>query len=278
MKIYERSFRPPQGQSSADFFLHIQNFIFDLASKNIRENVEDYIKKSILDKVKDIKNMKLNELTNPNSKEKNNLHDFMIYNVEEEEISKKQDIYFIEKDGKEDKIMNDVEDFNTINNKYDSLLNFKAKYPLLDPKEVLSIENSDIIKTYMGSFKLDTEEFKLIENPYDAKALDEKIENSNIEYGDDLLNNFPHDSNFVRYLIVTHSGVIREIINIVSRINGLSYSSSKSYASNCSITILRIYCSHCKGKCLSKSENCDVKFELKLADYNDYLEKVVNLQ
>jgi broad specificity phosphatase PhoE len=83
-----------------------------------------------------------------------------------------------------------------------------------------------------------------------------------------LYNGYKAETDFARLLVVTHGGVIMELNNIIYRFKGID-KMAKNEAHNTGLTIIRIYCGVCGGKCKNE-QNCKLEFDYILTNDNKH--------
>ena len=271
--INKRITQPIEDKLLISFFLLIQNFFFDLMSSHINENFEDFIKIKIIDKVNRLKQFKIQEILDPNLekdlklKNKKN-SEYMMFAFNQELEEKETEDYFIKDVDEKEENFKKIEKINKV---FDNVIQCKNKYILLEPKELFILDN-DKIHNYYESFKFDSKHL-LFDKPYVVEKLDEMLNSQNIEFDNNIFNGFDETSETNRIMIMTHNSVIIELLNVINRCKGLSSLTSNNNVNNCSISVLKIYCSDCNGKCIkSNNENCNIEFDLILLNDSKHLE------
>lgn len=107
----------------------------------------------------------------------------------------------------------------------------------------------------------------------DRSSIEALLENEEIEFEDDLYKGIKYNEEEVleRVLVISHSGFILEVLNVINKIKGLS-PLEIDIINNCSITILRIFCSICNGRCIGNGDGCEVEYNLIMINNNSHLE------
>lgn len=244
--------------------------MFDLIIKEVRSDYEIWVKNYIFDQFQKLFDLKIRLIENPDhdlqSEEKLMINTLTCFDVTDKSVA---DDYFIEdkcEESKSDKIAK-------VNAIYDNILKFKQKHLLLMPDEELPQDKEEEIIQHMNSVKLDISKSELVDSPFNPTELDEMLEKESIVFDTSIIPENNEKVDYKRILMVTHSGFIMELINVVTRIKGLVILNKKSWVQNCSITILRIYCSNCNGVCLKQEQgNCKIEYDFVCYDNSDHLQ------
>lgn len=137
-----------------------------------------------------------------------------------------------------------------INEHYMHLKEIREKHILLDPIDILTPDQEELMNELNKNI--------IVEKP----VLINSIQNSTSNYSEvikqfddfkfniegDVYSGFRKDSEFKKILIVSHASNISKMIEIIMKCKGLLVY-EKSMINNCSLTVVRIYCSNCGGVC-----------------------------
>jgi hypothetical protein len=268
--------------SSVDFFLVIKDFLFELISIEIKSDYENWLRNWIISKLLKIKEMKIQEILNPTIDE--STKDFH-YKTTTKKTSEYMLSCFPEIDNEDDDYFDNKTELNEeekqsivqrLSIKMDKIIECRRKYLLIDPIELLSHDDEERIKKSLSNVQIERTNLEIIDNPFDKKKLDSMLELQNIKFNDDIYTGYTEhekQSVFSKHLIMTHSGVICELLNVICRCKGCSSLSGKDWVHNCSITIIRIYCYNCGGKCVKENdEKCRVEFDIVVLDEVSHLQ------
>lgn len=171
---------------------------------------------------------------------------------------------------------------NSLSKRFSILKQIRENHILLDPIEILSENEKEKLENYFNNqFAIDfpspiqTFEYKDSNNSqisnqnehynFDKKDIFVSINNM-FSFNKQIYTGYSNIPEFKRMLIVSHSGFILELFNVINKIKGLNYTTDKTHINNCSLTIIRVYCSKCNGICLSSCKECDMEFSYVLID------------
>lgn len=173
-----------------------------------------------------------------------------------------------------------------ITKRFEILKKTREIYTLVDPNELLTPKEEAIIKDYFeNKFNLDftkpldsfkftkgetTGEYDLDEYKFNKTDI-ESFVNTNFSFDKNVYLGYNEKTNFKRILIVSHSGTIMELFNVISRCKGLNILSDITHTTNTGLSIIKIYCPECDGVCTNKSDKCSVEFDYVLTDDANHL-------
>lgn len=244
--------------------------MFELVTKEVKVDFDQYIKNFIFKHFTKVKNFKISLIENPDQDNKKNVRisNEMLSCFDELDKEKVEENYFLEDDEKSKK-----DRIEQINKLFDRILSLKEKHILLMPNEVLSQEKEDVISQHMSCLKLDVIKSELADSPLDRTELDAMLEKEEIEFDFPIFVGDDCNSSWKRILIVSHSGFIMEMLNVITRCKGLISLTQKSCIQNCSISVLRVYCYNCNGVCTKMEEGkCKIEFDFVCLDNNEHLQ------
>lgn len=184
---------------------------------------------------------------------------------------------------KEKHILLEASDFpSQVNEKRISTFmnDFKNKLKINDDDKITKETSSEIKnKAYIVESDVSTDQvntlnsIKTNQKDIDRSSIEALLENEEIEFEDDLYKGIKYNEEEVleRVLVISHSGFILEVLNVINKIRGLS-PLEIDIINNCSITILRIFCSICNGRCIGNGDGCEVEYNLIMINNNSHLE------
>jgi hypothetical protein len=164
---------------------------------------------------------------------------------------------------KNNEIDNNIDTVNTENHTEEGELLRKSKTSVPIDKPIIKRSETD----YIGNEKIDDEKIEgiiveeLKENEFLNMVKDMSL---NTKQYDSLYNGYTTETNINRILMVTHGGVIMELNNIIYKFKGIE-KFAKNESSNTGLTIIRIYCGTCGGKC-KNLQNCKLEFDYILSN------------
>lgn len=153
-------------------------------------------------------------------------------------------------------------------NTFERLIQVRKETIVLDPTELLSVKEIEKNEKFNQNFSFSN---KKLNSEFEKKDIDknelEKILFKQLEK-EPINTDFNFDysqTKLEKILVTSHSGVIKEMINVILRSKGLGLI-SKSVLHNCSLTVIRFYCPVCKGKCVLESPECSVEIDFLIED------------
>ncbi len=116
-------------------------------------------------------------------------------------------------------------------------------------------------------------DFKLEEleiNSYNKDEIRDYVNNQlDLSHLDSLpIVNYNHSESLKTILVVTHSGFISELINVIRKLKNLK-SVTKNETHNTGVHVIRIYCINCGGKCTGNCDESKFRIEFDFVLIND---------
>lgn len=275
--------------SSVDLFIRIKDWLIKLIENNVRSDYTKYCLDRILTKIDNMMRFKISEIennfTNLDYSEfhyttSNNISNYMLDVFQDNSYNNKTNL-IVEDESLVDKFKNFDKDKKkeiiiNIKEKFNNIKECRLKHLLLNPNEVEEIDK-DNISNYFNNISLNKTTFTEQYEDIDKLNLDIALKNQNIIFDNEIYNDYLYSSNnnskkIKKILIITHNGVIIELLNVISRLKGSNNLCSVSSVDNCSLTIIKIYCSNCKGECkLRDNKLCKVEIDIILIGCKNHL-------
>ena len=237
----ERFYKPPGGESRLDVFQRAKKILYDLIREYVKNDYEEEKEKCTTSNIEIESKCIMSKFSDENDLEIDFRETEKIINGDNKDNINLENIPI---NG-----MNNINLINPIDNFSGSSHENIFSFPLDDnDKETISFLNNSVIQNEVEI--------------YDREEINSLIEKLDLAY----LNAYPFKEynpleKIKRILIVSHSGCISEILNVIKDLKNLK-SNEIQHSKNTAVYAIRIYCNNCGKTTKCKNEaGCGLDFK-----------------